>query len=389
MLKSYKYRIYPNKKQETLLNQTFGCVRKFWNHNVEVFNKYNKDLPSDKQEKPMTSTQMRNHLIYMKDVSAAAIQQKEIDFKQFKSSYFSKSRKIKIGRPQFKYKDGKQSFRLPNQFRIKDNKIYLEKIGKVKIVIDREIPKNSNLRSVTVSKNKANQFFASVLVEQEIIPKPKTGKQIGIDVGLTTYATGSNNLKIENPRYFRDNQAKLARVQRRLSRKKKVLVEGKNVDSVRRRNAKLKVSRNHLKVANQRKDFLHKLTTKIVTDYDFIAIENLNISGMVKNHKLAKSISDASWYEFSRQLEYKCLWYGKQLIKVDQWFASSKICNHCGWKNKELSLGEETWTCKSCLVELDRDKNASKNILDEALSVDNAIRTQTCHETGMKRLKVI
>lgn len=389
MLKAYKYRIYPNTKQESLLNQTFGCVRKIWNYNVEIFNKYNKDCSLEKQEKPLTSTQLRREFVYMKDISYTALQQKERDFAQFKSSYFSKSRKSKVGRPQFKFKDDKQSFRLANgSYYIKEKLIHLEKIGKVKIVVDREISKDYRLMNVTVSKNKSNQFFASVLVEQEIILKPKTGKQIGIDVGLKTFLTGSDNLVIENPRYFRNNQAKLAKVQRRFSRKKKVLVDDKKVDSIRRKKAKLKVARVSLKVANQRKDFMHKLTTRIVTDYDFIAIEDLNVSGMVKNHKLAKSISDASFSEFSRQLEYKCFWYGKHLIKVDSWFASSKICNHCGWKNKELSLGEGIWQCKSCLMKIDRDLNASKNILKEALRVNNAIRTQTCHETGMKRLKV-
>lgn len=385
MLKAYKYRIEPNKKQESLLLQTFGCVRKLWNYNVEIFNKNT----LDKHEKPMNSTQLRREFVYMKNVSSAALQQKERDFTQFKSSYFSKTRKNKIGRPKFKCKDDTQSFRLPNgPFYIKGNLIHLDKIGKVKITIDREIPKDYRLMSVTVSKNKSNQFFASVLVEQEITYKPKTGKQIGIDVGLTTFVTGSDDLKIENPRYFRNNQAKLAKIQRRFSRKKKVLVGDNKVDSVRRKKSKLKVSRNYLKVVNQRKDFLHKITTKLVNDYDFISIETLNVSGMVKDQKHSKSILDASWSEFSRQLEYKCLWYGKQLIKVDQWFASSKICNQCGWKNKELNLEDRVFTCRVCLNSLDRDLNASKNILKEALSVDNAIRTQTCHETGMKRLKV-
>lgn len=371
MLKAYKYRIYPNKKQESLLTQTFGCVRKLWNYNVDIFNK---------QEKPLTSTELRKEFVFMRGVSAAAIQQKELDFKLFKNSFFSKSIKKKLGRPNFKSKDNNQSFRLPNQkFYIKENKIQLERVGKVKITLDREIPTNSKLMSVTISRDKVNKYFASILVEQEIEPKTKTGAIIGIDVGLNSFLVGSDGLVVENPRFYRESQAELTRVQRRLSKKK----SGSN----RRKKAKLKVARVHSRVVNKRKDFSHKLSTTLVSTYDVIAIEGLNISGMLKNHKLAKSISDASWSEFNKQLEYKCLWYGKKLIKVDRFFASSKICNNCGFKNKDLILEDRQWTCPSCLVSLDRDLNASKNILDEALRVDSAIRTPTGPEAGLKRLR--
>lgn len=370
MLKAYKYRIYPNKKQESLLAKTFGCVRKLWNYNVDIFNK---------QEKPLTSTELRKEFEFMKEVSASAIQQKELDFKQFKMSYFSKSIKKKIGRPTFKCKDDKQSFRLPNQkFKIKDGLIQLEKVGRVRLVLDREIPTNSKLMSVTITRDKANKYFASILVEQEIEPKTKTGAIIGIDVGINSFLVGSDGLVVDNPRFYRESQAELARVQKRLSKKK----SGSN----RRKKAKLKVARVHSRVVNKRKDFSHKLSTTLVSTYDVIAIEDLNISGMLKNHKLAKSISDASWSEFNKQLEYKCLWYGKKLIKVDRFFASSKICNNCGFKNKDLILNDRQWTCPSCLVSLDRDLNASKNILEEALRVDSAIRTPTGHEAGLKRL---
>ena len=371
-LKAFKYRIYPTKQQIVRLNKTFGCVRSVWNHNVEMFNKYDKNKVI--QEAPLTTTQLRKQFTWMSEVSAAALQQKEIDFKLFKNNYFSKSRKKKLGRPSFKTRHDKQSFRLPNQkFSLNDKTIRLEKIGKVKVVIDREIPCDHRFISVTVSKNKCNQFYASVLVEIDIAHKPKTHRHIGLDAGLKTFLTGSDGLTVENPRYFRENQTKLAKVQRAFSRKQK--------GSVRRNKAKLKVARLHNAIANQRKDFIHKLTTYLIDTYDFIAIEDLNVSGMVKNHKLAKSLYDASFSEFYTVLSYKAKWYGKEVCKIDRWFASSKTCSCCGWKDNDLTLSDRVFNCQVCGLELDRDLNASRNILNEALRVNNAIRTPSKCQT--------
>ena len=364
--KAFKYRIYPNKPQEILLNKTFGCVRVVWNHQVEVFNNFDKNQLESAQA--LTTTQLKKKFEWMSEVSAAALQQKEIDFKAFKRNYFSKLRKKKLGRPLFKKRDSTQSYRLPNQkFTLNNNSIRLEKIGPVKLVLDRAVPTGCKFRSVTISKNNCGQFFASVLVEIEIIQKPKTGKSIGLDIGIKTFLTGNNGFTIENPKYFRENQTKLKSAQQHLSRKKK--------GSLRRNKAKLKVARIHNHIANKRKDFIHKTTTKLVNEYDFIAIEDLNVSGMVKNHPLAKSISDASFSEFYATLSYKAAWYGKEVVKIERWFASSKTCSGCGWKNENLTLSDRTFKCQSCGLELDRDLNASKNILREALRVSSAIRT--------------
>ncbi|MDD1607294.1 MAG: transposase, partial [Methylococcaceae bacterium] len=227
--------------------------------------------------------------------------------------------------------------------------------------------------SVTVSKNVCGQFFASVLVEMEIIHKPKTGKSIGLDIGLKTFLTGSDGLTVENPTYFRESQAELKQAQQHLSRKKK--------GSKRRKKAKLKVAKIHNNIANQRNDFIQKTTTKLVNEYDFIAIEDLNVSGMVKNRKLAKSISDASFAEFYAVLSYKAAWYGKEVVKIDRWFASSKTCSCCGWKNNDLMLSDRVFICKACGLAKDRDVNASENILKEALRVSGAIRTPSEYQS--------
>jgi len=373
ILKAYKYRIYPNNSQATLLAKTFGCVRVTWNHNVEVFNKYNKD--SIEQVKPLTSTELRKKFEWMTEVSAAAIQQKEIDFKSYQKSYFSKNRKgKKVGRPSFKNRDSNQSYRLPNQkFTLNSDSIKLEKIGKVKLVLDRPVPTGCKFMSVTISKNKCNQYFAAVLVETEIIQQIKTGKSIGLDIGIKTFLSGSDGSTVENPKFLRDSQAKLTKAQRNLSRKKK--------GSARRKKAKLKTARIHNNIANKRKDFIHKETTRLVTEFDFIGIEDLNVAGMVKNHKLAKSISDASFSEFYSVLSYKAAWHGKEVIKIGRFYPSSKTCSCCGWKNDELTLSDRIFKCKSCNLEIDRDHNASINILEEALRVNSAIRTQSEHKS--------
>jgi putative transposase len=247
---------------------------------------------------------------------------------------------------------------LPNQkFTLNNDSIRLEKIGQVKLVLDRAVPMGC-------------QF---ILVKTEIIQKPKTGKSIGLDIGIKTFLTGNNGFTIENPKYFRENQTKLKAEQQHLSRKKQ--------GSWRYNQAKLKVARIHNNIANKRKDFIQKTTTKLVDEYDFIAIEDLNVSGMVKNHPLAKSISDASFAEFYSTLSYKAAWYGKEVVKIDRWFASSKTCSGCGWKDENLTLSERTFKCQACGLELNRDLNASENILKEALRVSSAIRTPSKCQT--------
>ena len=354
-LKAYKFRIYPNKEQEVLLNKTFGCVRYAWNQNVAQFNTYDKETNLKPEFK--TSTQLRNSIEWMKEVSAAAIQQKEIDFKKFKKQLFDAKRKTKLGFPKFKKKSNNQSYRLPNQkFKIIGGKIEIEKIGKIKIVLDREFPEFFKFINVTISKNCSGEYYASILVEQEINHKQKTDKECGIDVGIKTFSTQSDGIEVDNPKYFSKNQAKLKRLQQHFSRKQK----GSN----RREKCKLKIAKLHQKIVNQRDWFLHNYSAYLIENYDRIFIEDLDVKKLLEKKQLSKEISDVSWSKFFTMLQYKADWYGKEVVKVNRYYASSKTCG-CGVKNENLQLSDRVWTCSSCGIENKRDELASKNILKE------------------------
>lgn len=353
MHKAFKYRIYPNKSQKVLLSKTFGCIRVIWNANVESFNSYDKD--SNPKPKIIIKSDLIIDKPWLNEISAAAIQQKIRDFQEITNQFFSKTRKKKIGRPSFKKKSGNQSYRLPNQkFSLKDNKIRLEKIGWVKISIDRNIPDNSKMLSCTISMNCCGQYFVSILVDVVIPNKGKTGKSVGIDLGLKSFATLSDGVVIDNIKFFRDKQSEIAKIQRHLSRK--------NKGSNRHRKNKIKIARLYNKIANKRNNFLHNVTTSLVNNYDVICIEDLNVSGMLSNHKLAKAISDTSFSMFRSMLEYKCNWYGKELVVIDRFYPSSKTCSKCGWKKEDLTLSDRVFKCENCGIEIDRDLNAAINI---------------------------
>ena len=353
MNKAFKYRIYPNKSQKELLSKTFGCVRVIWNANVESFNSYNKE--NNPKPKIITKSDLIIDKPWLNEVSASAIQQKIRDFQEIVKQFFSKTRKKKINRPTFKKKSNNQSYRLPNQkFSLKGNKIRLEKIGWIKMSIDRNIPDNSKILSCTISMNCCGQYFVSVLVDTEINHKAKTGKSVGIDLGLKSFATLSDDIVIDNIKFFREKQSEIAKMQRHLSRK----IKGSN----RYRKNKLRIARIHNKIANKRAYFLHNVTTMLINNYDIICIEDLNVSGMLSNHKLSKAISDTSFYQFRSMLEYKCKWYEKELAIIDRFYPSSKTCSNCGWKNDNLTLSDRIFRCDNCHTQIDRDLNAAINI---------------------------
>ena len=354
-LKAYKFRLLPTPDQQVLLNKTFGCTRFVWNKLVDNFNSW-----TPYNQPPKVNEQTLKHqpeFEFLKEVSNCALQQKLRDFEETKKQYFNKKRKVKLGRPKFKKRGHNDAFRLPvGRFTLDQNnaKVRLEKIGYVPIIMEREIKESANYRSITISKNTCNQYFASILVDELIELKPTTGRMVGIDVGLKDLFVLSDGLVIDNPRWFNKNQVKLKRAQQHLAKKIK--------DSNRRDKQRMKVAKLHSKIKNQRTNFLQEITTALINDYDVIVIENLNVKGMVKNHKLAKSISDASWSSFTTMLSYKCNWYGKSLVKIDRWHPSSKLCNCCGTKLESLPLDIREWTCSNCGSVHHRDLNAAINI---------------------------
>ena len=359
--RAYKYRIYPTKKQAEYLRQTFGSVRFVWNQLVANFNSWSSEGPN----RPMNEKILKDMPEYswLNDVISYALQQKRIDFDEAKSQYFNKGRKKKPGRMKFKKKGiTRDSFRIPvasmggqKAIDLDNGRIKLPKMGPMKLIVDRKFM--GTAKSVTVSMNKVDQFFVSILVEEDVKVKTGVGRSIGIDLGLKDLATLSNGMKILNPRWFRKSQAKLRKEQKHLSRKQR----GSNRYERQRR----KVAKVHLKIKNQRSWAIHNLTTAIVNTFDTIIVENLNVAGMKK--LFGKSISDAAFGEILRQLEYKSNWYGRTFHKIDRWYPSSKTCNCCGHKMDTMTLDIREWTCPSCGTHHDRDLNAAKNILDEGL----------------------
>mgnify|MGYP002390641674 FL=1 len=352
-MNSYKFRIYPTKEQSTKIEETFRSVKFIWNKNVEIFNSYKKG------EKLIykTATLLKQEFEFLKNSSAGALQQMERNFQDTLKQFFNKKRKKKLGRPQFKKEQ--LSYQLPNKkYQIRENKIWLEKIGLVKIGIDRIIPTNVKYYSCTVSKSKSGKYFVSIIFSTEEEIFEKTNNAIGIDLGLKTLVVASNGKEFETKKYLRKSQRRIKRLQKHLSRK----VKG----SKRYIKNRIKLARTHEKIANQRKHNNHLISHELTKDFDFISIENLNVSGLLKNKKLSKSISDAGWSQLVSFLEYKCKNRGKTLQKIDRFFPSSKMCRFCGLIKEDLSLSDREWQCE-CGHLHDRDLSASINILYEGL----------------------
>jgi putative transposase len=359
MYKAYKYRIYPTREQETLLTKSFGCARWFWNYALnlcqETYKATGKGLTRGYIQGLLPA--LKKEYEWLTEPYSQCLQVVALNLSTAYKNFFDKRAML----PKFKSKHGRQSISYPQNVKFDGDKINLPKIGLVHCQRHRDF--EGDIKTVTVSRNPDGKHFVSVLVDDgkadpELVP---VDKAIGIDVGLTHFAITSDGSKFGNPKFFVKHQRNLKRKQQKLSKKKK--------GSQNRKKERLVVAKVHAKIARCREDFLHKLSRKIVNENQVIAVENLNIKGMVKNHNLAKAISDVGWGMFCTMLKYKAESEGKQYIEIDRWFPSSKTCHVCLNRVDNLTLDVRAWTCKHCGTHHDRDVNAAINIRNEALRI--------------------
>ena len=361
--KAYTYRFYPTDEQKQLLARTFGCCRYVYNwalrERTDAYYKRGERLYYEDTAQRLVLLKKREETSWLDEVSSVPLQQALRNLDRAFRHFFE-------GRahyPTFKKKRHPQSATYAsNAFSWDGKSLTLAKMDEpLAIVWHRPLPDGCKPSSVSITKDEAERYFVSILVEEDIKALEVTPKMVGLDLGLKSMVITSDGQTHGNPKFAARDEKKLAKAQRRLAKKKK--------GSKNRAKARLKVARLHKKIADRRRDYQHKLSTKIIRENHVVCIESLQVKNMVKNHSLAKAISDVGWSEFVRQLEYKVEWYGRTLVKIDKWYPSSKRCFDCGHILDSLTLDVRAWTCPECGVHHDRDINAAKNILAVGLTV--------------------
>ena len=357
----YKYRLYPTQNQKDYMLKIFGCVRFVSNWGLRKKNDafYNDKIKINQNElsRLMTLLKREKDTLWLQEVPHVVLAQalRQLD-KAFVNFYKKRARY-----PKFKNRFDKQSATYTKlNVRIKNNKIILPKMKEpIKLIWSRPLP--SAFSSATIIKDTSGRYFISFTVEKKQIDLPSTKREVGIDLGIHDIIVDSNGDKSGNPKFIKQFERQLKKAQQKLAGCKK--------GSANRKKAKLKVAKIYTKITDTRRDFMHKLTTKLIKTNDLISMENLQVKNMIRNHCLAKAIADVSWGEIERQLTYKSELYGRELVKIDKFYPSSKRCSNCGFVLKKLNLSTRKWICPECSVSHDRDKNAAKNILQAGHAV--------------------
>lgn len=380
MLKAIKIRIYPSDVQKQFISKQLGCCRKVYNllldYRKSEWEQNNKSVGLKELGKYLTNLKKEGDYSYLNEVHSKVLQQSMQDLNSAYNNFFNSLKTNKpVGYPRFKTKhDNKQSCRFPIDIfnrkdykcdKVKGNKITLIKqLSNIHFKCSKKDEKYLNknqqfIRSVTLIKTCAEKYFLSILIDYQIVKYDQLDTVIGLDLGIKDFIVDSNGNRFENKHFYKNKEKRLKFLQKQLSRKQK--------GSSNRNKVRIKLAKLYEKVTNQRNSYLHQLTSMLVNENQVICIEDLNVKGMLQNHKLAKSIQELSLYEFRRQLEYKCRFYGRQLIIIDRFYPSSKTCHQCGHINKNIKLSDRQWICPECGQLIDRDYNAALNILDEGL----------------------
>ena len=376
MLKSIKIQIYPNTVQKEFIAKQLGCCRLIYNKLLDYkktqYEQNKQSVSLSQLGKYLTNLKKQDEYLFLNDVYSVCLQQSMQDLIKAYDNFF----KLHKGYPKFKSKkDIKQSCRFSNvMFKYKCDKINGNRITLIKQLSNilfkcsrkDEIYLNhlqKYIQSITLIKSSSEKYYLSICIDYNIIQKEKLDTIIGLDLGIKDFIVDSNGNRYENKHFYKNQENKLKKLNKQLSKKQK----GSN----NRNKVRIKLAKVHEKIKNQRQNYLHQITSKLVNENQIICIEDLNVKGMLQNHKLVKSIQELSFYEFRRQLEYKCKWYGRQLIVIDRFFPSSKTCHNCGYIYKDLKLSDREWVCPNCNKVIDRDYNASLNILDEGLKQVN------------------